>query len=31
VQRNIATTSLIVTKANLSNPSVSKYIYKARC
>lgn len=31
VQKNIATTSLIVTKANLSNPSVSKYIYKARC
>jgi ribose transport system substrate-binding protein len=31
VTKNIATTSLIVTKANLSNPSVSKYIYKAHC
>ncbi|MEP6812418.1 MAG: ABC transporter substrate-binding protein [Actinomycetota bacterium] len=31
VTKNIATTSLIVTKANLSNPSVSKYVYKARC
>jgi len=31
VTKNIATTSLIVTKANLSNPSVSKYIYKSHC
>jgi ribose transport system substrate-binding protein len=31
VTKNIATTSLIVTKANLSNPSVSKYVYKAHC
>ena len=31
VTKNIATTSLIVTKANLSNPSVSKYIYKSSC
>lgn len=31
VKKKIATTSLIVTKANLSDPNVSKYIYKARC
>jgi ribose transport system substrate-binding protein len=31
VTKNIATTSLIVTKANLSDPSVSKYVYKAHC
>jgi ribose transport system substrate-binding protein len=31
VTKNIATTSLIVTKANLSNPNVSKYIYKSSC
>jgi ribose transport system substrate-binding protein len=31
VTKNIATTSLIVTKSNLSQPSVSKYIYKASC
>ena len=31
VTKNIATTSLIVTKANLSDPSVSKYIYKSHC
>jgi ribose transport system substrate-binding protein len=31
VTPSIETTSLIVTKANLSQPSVSKYIYKASC
>ena len=31
VTKNIATTSLVVTKANLSNPSVSKYVYKSHC
>ncbi len=31
VTKNIATTSLIVTKANLSQPSVSKYVYKSSC
>jgi ribose transport system substrate-binding protein len=31
VTKNIATASLIVTKANLSVPSISKYIYKASC
>jgi ABC-type sugar transport system substrate-binding protein len=31
VKKNIATASLIVTKANLSDPSVNKYIYKASC
>jgi ribose transport system substrate-binding protein len=31
VTKNIATTSLIVTKANLSDPNVSKYIYKSSC
>jgi len=31
VTKNIATASLIVTKANLSNPSVNKYIYKSSC
>jgi ribose transport system substrate-binding protein len=31
VTKNIATTSLIVTKANLSDPSVSKYVYKSHC
>src|SRR5882672_3342505 len=31
VKKNIATASLIVTKANLSVPSVNKYIYKSSC
>jgi ribose transport system substrate-binding protein len=31
VKKNIETTSLIVTKANLNQPNVSKYVYKARC
>jgi ribose transport system substrate-binding protein len=31
VKKNIATASLIVTKANLNVPSVSKYIYKSSC
>jgi len=31
VTKNIATASLIVTKANLSVPSVNKYIYKSSC
>jgi ribose transport system substrate-binding protein len=31
VTKNIATTSLIVTKANLNDPNVSKYIYKSSC
>jgi ribose transport system substrate-binding protein len=31
VTKNIATKSLIVTKGNLSNPNVSKYIYKSSC
>lgn len=31
VKKNIETTSLVVTKANLTDPNVSKYIYKAHC
>jgi ribose transport system substrate-binding protein len=31
VKKNIATASLIVTKANLSDPNVSKYVYKSHC
>jgi ribose transport system substrate-binding protein len=31
VTKNIATASLIVTKANLNVPSINKYIYKASC
>lgn len=31
VKKNIETTSLIVTKDNLSDPNVSKYVYKAHC
>jgi ribose transport system substrate-binding protein len=31
VKKNIATASLIVTKANLTDPNVSKYIYKSSC
>ena len=31
VTKNIATASLIVTKANLNNPNVNKYIYKSSC
>jgi ribose transport system substrate-binding protein len=31
VTANIGTTSLIITKANLNQPAVKKYIYKASC
>jgi ribose transport system substrate-binding protein len=31
VTKNIATASLIVTKANLNDPNVNKYIYKSSC
>jgi ribose transport system substrate-binding protein len=31
VTANIATESLIVTKDNMSDPNVSKYIYKDKC
>jgi ribose transport system substrate-binding protein len=31
VKKNIATASLIVTKSNLTDPNVSKYIYKSSC
>jgi ribose transport system substrate-binding protein len=31
VTANIGTTSLIITKANLNQPNVKKYIYKASC
>jgi ribose transport system substrate-binding protein len=31
VTANIGTTSLIITKANVNQPSVKKYIYKASC
>jgi ribose transport system substrate-binding protein len=31
VEANIATESLIVTKDNLSDPSVNKYVYKDKC
>jgi ribose transport system substrate-binding protein len=31
VTKNIGTTSLIITKANIDKPAVKKYIYKASC
>jgi ribose transport system substrate-binding protein len=31
VTKNIGTTSLIITKANMNQPAVKKYIYKASC
>jgi len=31
VTANIGTTSLVITKANLNQPAVKKYIYKASC
>ena len=31
VTKNIGTTSLIITKSNMNQPAVKKYIYKASC